>query len=113
MKTETKHTHTQGPWKVIEHGKGMGKHCVSTANAAPIPAVICEINTKSVGTNDEIRLANARLIAAAPDMLAALKSIARGRSVDVGDNGLGTVNLDKDAMQSIARAAISKAEGNV
>ena len=72
MNTETKHTHTQGPWRVIEHGKGREKHCVGTSNTAPLQAVICEINTKSVGTNDAIRLANARLIASAPELLAAL-----------------------------------------
>jgi len=106
MKTETKHTHTQGPWKVIEHGKGMGKHCVSTANAAPIPAVICEINTKSVGTNDEIRLANARLIAAAPDMLAALKSLVLETSHFIhgdGTNGAIVANELRNAIAAIAK----------
>ena len=70
MKTDTKHT--QGPWKVLEHARGRGRTCVTTANGAPIPAVICEIDTKSVATNEATRLSNARLIAAAPELLEAL-----------------------------------------
>ena len=68
MKTE----HTKGPWKVLEHARGRGKTCVTTANGAPISAVICEIDTKSVATDDATRLANARLIAVAPELLEAL-----------------------------------------
>ena len=68
MKTE----HTQGPWKVLEHARGRGRTCVTTANGAPVQAVICEIDTKSVATDDATRLANARLIAAAPQLLEAL-----------------------------------------
>lgn len=70
MKTDTKHT--QGPWKVLEHARGRGRTCVTTSSGAPIPAVICEIDTKSARTDDATRLANARLIAAAPELLAAL-----------------------------------------
>jgi hypothetical protein len=43
-------------------------------------------------------------------LLAALQSIAEGHITDTGEHQLGRVALDKDAMQSIARAAISKAE---
>ena len=68
MKTE----HTQGPWKVLEHARGRGRTCVTTANGAPVQAVICEIDTKSVATDEPIRLSNARLIAAAPELLKAL-----------------------------------------
>ena len=108
MKTETKHT--QGPWKVLEHGKGIKRHCVGTENTAPIQAVICEIDTKSLQTTDAIRLANARLIAAAPDMLAILKSLVFETSHFIhgdGKNGAIVANELKNAI-----AAISKAEGN-
>ena len=72
MKT---HTHTQGPWKVLENARGNGRICVTTANGAPVHAVLCEIDVKSVGTDYLIRLANANLIAAAPDMLAELHAV--------------------------------------
>jgi len=98
MKTKTKHT--QGPWKVLENGKGIGKHCVGTTSDAPIQAVICEIDTKSLQTNDAIRLANARLIAAAPDLLAALKSLRWQYPAN-------------SEAHEIAAAAIAKVEGNV
>lgn len=99
MKTE----HTKGPWKVLEHARGNKRTCVTTANGAPVHAVICEIDTKSVGTNDEIRLANARLIAAAPELLAALKAISDYVAVMHGHRG-GDIS-------EYAIAAINKAEG--
>ena len=107
MKTETTHTHThtKGPWRVIEHGKGREKHCVGTSNVAPVQAIICEINTKSVGTNDKIRLANANLIAAAPDMLVALREIAL-LAAEINRSHAADVITVK------ARVAISKVEGN-
>jgi hypothetical protein len=113
MKTETKHT--QGPWKVLENGKEMGKHCVSTTSDAPVQAVICEINTKSIGTNDAIRLANARLISAAPELLAALREIESKLTALLCDRVLDSTLPEffqvRDARNS-ARAAIVKAEGN-
>lgn len=99
MKTE----HTHGPWKVLEHARGRGRTCVTTANGAPVPAVICEIDTKSVGTNDEIRLANARLIAAAPELLAALRELCADKYLS------DPINLER---MKNARDAIFKAEGN-
>lgn len=55
--------------------------------------------------------ANAALIAASPCLLAALESIAAGSAQDTGENGMGTVNIDRETMQLIARAAIAKAKG--
>ena len=83
---------------------------MGTSNTAPLQAVICEINTKSVGTSDEIRLSNARLIAAAPDLLAALQSLVRETSHFVhgdGTNGAIVANELRNAV-----FAIHKAEGN-
>jgi len=112
MKIET--THTKGPWKVLENGKGKGQHCVGTTSDAPIQAVICEMNTKSVGTSDAIRLANARLIAAAPDLLAELHAVR----VQLEAQAAGYTALEiwpHVRAESIRRICmtISKAEGNV
>ena len=100
MKTE----HTNGPWKVLEHARGRGRTCVTTSNGAPVHAVICEIDTKSIATDEAIRLANANLIAAAPDLLAALKAISDYVAMMHGHRG-GDISEN-------AIAAINKAEGN-
>lgn len=97
-------THTKGPWKVLENARGNGRICVTTANGAPVQAVICEIDVKSVAIDDATRLANARLIAAAPDLLAALKAISDYVAVMHGHRG-GDIS-------EYATAAIRKAEGN-
>ena len=107
MKTETKHT--QGPWKVLEHARGRGRTCVTTSNGAPVQAVICEIDTKSVATDDATRLSNARLIAAAPELLHALKCLVRETSFLIhgdGTNGAIVANEIRNAI-----ATIGKGEG--
>jgi hypothetical protein len=83
---------------------------VGTSNVAPVQAIICEINTKSVGTNDKIRLANARLIAAAPDLLAVLKNLVFHTSHFIhGDEKDGAIVANE---LRNAVFAIHKAEGN-
>ena len=114
MKTDAKHT--QGPWKVLEHARGRGKTCVATANGAPVQAVICEIDTKSVATDNAIRLANARLIAVAPELLAELREIESKLTAllceRVLDSTLPEFYEVRNARNS-ARVAISKAEGKL
>lgn len=101
MKT---HTHTPGPWKVLEHARGRGRTCVSTTNESPIQAIICDIDVKSVKTGEAMRLSNARLIAAAPDLLAALVEMLEASERPVNERWFLNV-------RSHARAAIAKAEG--
>lgn len=87
--------HTLGPWRTvlgydnaytIVTGKDYSLECVALIKSTPS----CQ--------------ANARLIAAAPDMLEALK-----RCVELMDNG-GTWTIDD---QNTARTVIAKAEGEV
>jgi hypothetical protein len=62
--------HTPGPWHVL----ALGKSChfaIATKNAAPIQAGIAFCDYKSINLRHEDHLANARLIAAAPDLLEA------------------------------------------
>ena len=84
---------------------------MGTSNTAPLQAVICEINTKSVGTSDAIRLANAHLIAAAPDLLAVLKSLVFETSHFVHGDGTNGAIVANELRNAIA--TIGKAEGNV
>ena len=57
--------HTPGPWRVIEHSTGM--LCVVGDNDKSL----CSVGYNRTEGRDDI--ANARLIAAAPEMLAALQ----------------------------------------
>ncbi len=87
--------HTAGPW--VRNGCGLievpGKFGLTTHTG-----IACVIS------DDEME-ANERLIAAAPDMLEALREIAR-----LGVNMRG--DFSRSAKQSeIARAVIAKAEG--
>ena len=87
--------HTQGPWQV--------RYSLANKNLASVTARNREPIAPCVGENAE---ANARLIAAAPDLLAALKSIT---DYDEGSSEEGTYGSE---VMERCRAAISKAEGN-
>ncbi len=86
---------------------------MTTANGAPVQAVICEIDVRSIGTDYLIRLANANLIAASPDLLAELHAI----KVQLEAQALGYTALEiwpHVRAELIRRVSmtISKAEGN-
>jgi hypothetical protein len=84
--------HTPGPWKADDKGKAV---------FIPLRAHHCEQLGIQVGfvswEDDKESLANARLIAAAPEMLAALQDLCD--------------TLGECGMTEKARAAIAKAEG--
>lgn len=92
--------HTPGPWDVkdMPHwGKGV-RRAIHGATQAPPIAQICG-DPRSAAEND----ANARLIAAAPDLLAALEMVA--------ERFPGGTELDPHAkhLQAVARRAIALA----
>lgn len=90
--------HTSGPWVFSEEGEGIFVHAPQSRK------YVCDVTItnpvyarpESVISNAEA-LINARLIAAAPDMLAALKLAEQNA-------------FDKTALAAI-RAAIAKAQG--
>ncbi len=86
--------HTPGPWTVVDHGKGSQwiENDLGAA-IAQLPDWLPEVGNP--------RDANARLMAAAPDLLASLK-------IFVLNKGCGRPCPYCDA----ARAAIAKAEGS-
>lgn len=88
MQTKT-HTPTAGPWT---YGTHQGHTLVQTEEPAK---TICNV----YGNTTDQKEANASLIAAAPDMLEALKHIRDH------DNGLAAVT------RALAEKAIAKAEG--
>lgn len=124
-------THTPGPWRLDlsqtgllvhvldQHQDENGGGCIAAVYAR---TRVCE-RGRSVGVVDEpTGMANARLIAAAPDLLAALQgallaleSVDRNRSViddlcrRAGMPSLGWCSID--AAMPRARAAIAKATG--
>ena len=104
----TKDTHTLGPWQIIKVYDGWIIEGRDTGHGL----TICVSNEGREGLSNRRpeNEANARLIAAAPDMLTALREVEDfldDRS-DVDDG------IPNDAMRHLVevRAAIAKAEGN-
>jgi hypothetical protein len=106
-------SHTPGPWEINE-GDGMAIAKVSLfAITAPCTAEV------GSGLSKEENLANARLIAAAPDLLVAcqrLISFCSHRDGTLGsfDHWITTFVEDGSTLTecvTLARAAIAKAEG--
>ena len=105
--------HTPGPWTALKENRGaIPEHFRPWSVVAVHPelrkeCVICRLPDES----QQLGQANARLIAAAPDLLAALEAIVShadaGRTVTLTlDDGMPRI-ADCDA----ARAAIQKARG--
>ncbi len=95
--------HTPGPWKTVI---GPSTCAVTTSNDAPKQAGICRILDKSVAYIDGEAQANARLIAAAPDMLVLLI-----RVLDFEQRLTACKADGGDKLVSDIRAALAKAEG--
>jgi hypothetical protein len=98
MKTTTQHT--PGPWQISADGQRVldsdGEGVLATVYGAACA--------------DQDGAANARLIAAAPDLLAALQNAANVLAA-LATGQLKSVRPDSPALAK-ARVAISKAEGN-
>ena len=96
--------HTPGPWEAVIQP---GCHAViASLSGGPKAVAIIGNNTPDDG-NEPMRFANARLIAGAPDLLAALQRI-----VAVLDKQVASPHLAERASPlAQAKAAISKATG--
>ena len=91
--------HTPGPWSALrcEHGWHIG----------PQPAGVCSISDNSGGERRDQQEANARLIAAAPEMLEALRAI-----IYASDKCQGHRNCDHNMTGwTLGRAVLAKVEG--
>lgn len=93
--------HTPGPWHIASGGAVIGRECA-----------VAVVNTYTAlqKLTDAEREANACLIAAAPELLAALEWIIE--AADDSDNMKATDLVECIPWESI-RAAIAKAKGGV
>ena len=94
--------HTQGPWRLngyqVERDIGIAR---TIATVAPRR----QIGTDYAAPDADTAMANARLIAAAPDLMAALQGLAWAVS------GIEYVETEYAEQVAQARAAIAKAQG--
>jgi hypothetical protein len=88
-------THTPGPWTFVESSDARIPDRITSTTGAPVAS-------GSIGVNRS----DAALIAAAPDLLAALQAIVAEAGPRMGlDDTPGTINT----MSRLARAAIARA----
>lgn len=102
--------HTPGPWSIEYPLPGDTSHCAKSgcqmAIQAPIGPDVCWI--RSFSEWSEMAKANARLIAAAPELLEALENIWDFLAEDDGEGACSPLyqsSIDK------VKAAIAKAKG--
>jgi hypothetical protein len=101
--------HTPGPWRAFWHTENerlaLGSWRLARNDDHPVPLY-------RVRRNNPTAEANARLIAAAPDMLAALKEVYRCKCIPSGPHcgNIVTSQMMHDASEQV-RTAIAKAEG--
>ena len=111
--------HTPGPWRwMAVNGNPDALMVVAGAIGE---CGICHVINRPAGTKDQPTTEhphNARLIAAAPELLAALKNLldySNGYADEMRNLGLGAGQLgeraDSVSVAGMARAAIAKAEG--
>lgn len=104
MKTETKTAHTPGPWKVAGDA-GREQWCPITSKGGDV----------AFTPNGKQGVADATLVAAAPDLLAALKdSVGFVEAWSMALNDSGKTAASQIALKSWdkMKAAIAKAEGH-
>lgn len=99
--------HTPGPWRVATVGESQ-IHNTPVNGETPNLIATTEYypSIEGLGQGHETQKANARLIAAAPELLAELRSI-------VLHCGAGGAIRDQNGRLAKARAAIAKATGEV
>ena len=112
MSTEHAHAqHTPGPWKVHPYVAQLGPYN-KCRDVGPSGLAVCnvigEFEHKGEGIG-ETQEANARLIAAAPELLEALHRVLDMAEIDADDGALALETLRSIRIR--ARAAIARAEG--
>lgn len=103
---ESRGRHTPGPWKIDQDGENFTIDADGAFGPNRWSAVaLCTANNLgSRPITEEEASANARLIAAAPDLLAAIRETVRRFDENDATDAL-------EAVDTLLRAAIAKAEG--
>ena len=81
---ETKHT--PGPWTVTADGAGWHIECAPERGHS-VAYIMAEIGEEDPDTSDDEKEANARLIAAAPELLAALIDLLHQSKLSQDEGG--------------------------
>ena len=102
----SKNAHTPGPWFSVKNGAY--KWVESPAHTV---CVFYQWNSDGSMSESEDAAANARLISAAPDLLAALDSLLKTFVDDLSECGYDEDDINDHDGVKRARAAISKAKG--
>ena len=115
-------THTPGPWLVrFDEDQFDPTHSTlkiidgrdESVNHTHGALSLAFINVSAFAPHMDEPLANAHLIASAPDLLAALEVVLSSTCGNVGDDGYeGCIRIEAKALDR-AIAAISKAKGNL
>lgn len=109
MTTDTKVTHTPGPWRLLVGDEGDFILHGDSPEPHGQNMVIC---SRNIGTpNSAEGIANARLISAAPDLLAALKHAIEVDTEWRSRHGEYRRTPEYQESYDMAIAAIAKAEG--
>ena len=98
MNTETKHTHTQGPWRAHVAHANLVTHSDFVCTESGLH--VCDV--ASYGESPDKRNANARLIAAAPELLQVTRDFLL----------LAALHDWEGAAIDFAKATVAKVEGN-
>lgn len=98
--------HTPGPWKMIKGADDDETRCAVVQDNGDKEWLIATVENGAPGDCLATESANAHLIAAAPDLLAALKELAAYLQIEE----IWTIEAEV-AMVDRAEAALAKAEG--
>ena len=97
--------HTPGPWQIGRYGKHP-RAIWGATNALPIAKI------HSDGASTAVNNANARLIAAAPDLLEALKSLDKRLRTYTDLEGFTVADAYDSLYQDLVSSTIYKATGD-
>lgn len=112
----SKPKHTPGPWTLIDRKRGpdgnqYARFWIKGADGSDVSEANMQVGSSSPQPDDVVAEANARLIAAAPEMLELLKAIYKAASDgEKMSDGAGKHRMLKN-IQFNAAQAIAKAEG--
>ena len=114
--TQERVQHTPGPWKIVKRGNQIGLRTLFVTDEQNRQRLFDagRLGSRNISETDE---ANARLIAAAPELLEALKHVQASLipvKVRQGESRMDAAirwGVERTAANAQARAAIAKAEG--